>query len=151
MEDMAVIARDKNELILIYSSNTRVGKHTLGYIQGSNDKINTIDIAKVKVTGTQWVEIADDLGKKVEDLIDKRVLDEETDRSNFSTDDWIKVLQNNNEVLTQPIAIQGERIKQIENPPNIMDFFNVDSAGLKKTMHTEDPTIKPTTDDEDYK
>ncbi|WP_203295738.1 arsenate reductase family protein [Luteirhabdus pelagi] len=148
---MAVIARDKNELILIYSSNTRVGKHTLGYIQGSNDKINTIDIAKVKVTGTQWVEIADDLGKKVEDLIDKRVLDEETDRSNFSTDDWIKVLQNNNEVLTQPIAIQGERIKQIENPPNIMDFFNVDSAGLKKTMHTEDPTIKPTTDDEDYK
>ena len=151
MEDMAVIARDKNELILIYSSNTRVGKHTLGYIQGSTDRINTIDIAKVKVTGTQWVEIADDLGKKVEDLIDKRVLDDKTDRSNFSTDDWIKVLHNNNEVLTQPIAIQGERIKQIENPPNIMDFFNVDSAGLKKTMHTEDPTIKPTTDDEDYK
>jgi hypothetical protein len=84
-------------------------------------------------------------------LVDKRVLDEKTDYSNFDSDDWIKVLQNNNEVLTQPIAIKGKRVQQIENPPNIMEFFDVDSAGLKKTMHTDDPTIEPTTNGEDFK
>jgi arsenate reductase-like glutaredoxin family protein len=151
MEDMAVLARDENELILIYSSNTRVGKHTLSYLQGTKHRINTIDIAKTKVTGTQWAEIADDLGVKIGDLVDKRVLDEKTDYSNFDSDDWIKVLQNNNEVLTQPIAIKGKRVQQIENPPNIMEFFDVDSAGLKKTMHTDDPTIEPTTNGEDFK
>ncbi len=149
---MAVLARDDKQLTLVYSSNTRVGKHTLSYLQGIEEKIHTIDIAKVKVTGTQWAEIADGLNVKVGDLVDKRVLKEEDkDRSDYNTEDWVKILQNNNEVLTKPIAINGEKMKQIENPTEIMEFFNVNSAGLKKTMHTDDPTIESTTKDEKFK
>jgi len=150
MKDMGVIARDDRQLTLFYSSNTRVGTHTLSYLMGSEERIQTIDIAKVKVPGTQWVEIAKMLNCKVGDLVDKRVAKVENS-DEFKTEDWIKILQNNDEVLTQPIAINGDRAKQIENPPNIMDFFSVDSAGLEKTLHIEAPTIESTTEKEDYK
>lgn len=150
MKDMGVIATNDKQLTLIYSSETRVGTHTLSYLQGMEDRIHTIDIAKTEVTGTQWAEIADKLGCKIGDLIDKRVAKVE-DISEFTSDDWIKILQNNAEVLTQPIAIKGDKIRQIENPPNIMNFFDVESAGIEKTMHTEKPIISSKTEDENFK
>ena len=114
--------------------------------------MHTIDISKVKVPGTQWAEVADALGKTIGDLVDKRILeDEDTNTSDFDSDDWIKILQNNDGVLTQPIAINGKKTVQIVNPPDVMNFFGVESAGIEKTMHTEEPNIKPKTDDESFK
>ena len=46
---MGVLARDDKQFTLIYSSQTRVGKHTLSYLQGIEDKVHTVDISKVKV------------------------------------------------------------------------------------------------------
>tara|TARA_R100001369_G_scaffold14731_1_gene29443 strand:+ start:10456 stop:10914 length:459 start_codon:yes stop_codon:yes gene_type:complete len=152
MKDMGVLARDDKQFTLIYSSQTRVGKHTLSYLQGIEEKVHTVDISKVKVPGTQWVELAEATGKSVGDFVDKRILEDEgTDTSDFDTDDWIKILQNNHEVLTQPIAINGKKTEQIENPPDVMNFFGVESAGIEKTMHTEKPNIEPKTDDESFK
>jgi len=146
---MGVIARDDKQFTLIYSSNTRVGTHTLSYLQGIEEKIQTIDIAKVKVTGTQWAEIAVSLGKKVGDLVDKRMVKAEN-TSEFTSEDWIKILQNNNEVLTQPIAINGTRTQQIVNPSEVMTFFGVESAGLEKNYDEEDPVIENTTKNEKF-
>ncbi len=146
---MGVIARDDREFTLIYSHNTRIGKHALAYLQGIKDKLNAVDISKTKVSDTQWAEIAEALDCKVGDLIDKRLVNVD-DTSNFGTDDWLKILQNNDEVLSHPIAINGKKTVQITNGPDVLKFFGVDSAGLEKTMHTEDPTIKPTTNGEDF-
>lgn len=62
----------------------------------------------------------------------------------------MKILQNNDQVLSHPIAINGKSTKQIANATDVLQFFGVDSAGLEKTMHTEDPTIKSTTNNEDF-
>ncbi|MBT0608678.1 arsenate reductase family protein [Aequorivita echinoideorum] len=148
---MGVIARDDKQLTLIYSSNTRVGTHTLSYLTGIDEKYLAIDIAKTKVSDTQWAEIADALGVKIGDLVDKRELDLKTeDTSEFDSNDWLKIIQNNDFVISKPIAIRGQRTKQISNPPEIMEFFDVDSAGLKKTNYNEEPTIERTTDNEDF-
>lgn len=146
---MGVLARDEKEFILIYSHNTRVGKHALGYLQGIKAKLNAIDISKTKISDTQWTEIAKSLECEVGDLVDKRKV-ENKDTSDFGNDDWLKILQNNDAVLSHPIAIKGARTKQIVNGPDVLQFFGVDSAGLEKTMHTESPTIKKTTEGEDY-
>ncbi len=148
-KEMGVLARDDREFTLIYSHNTRVGKHALAYLQGIKENLNAVDISKTKVSDTQWTELASALNCKVGDLIDKRMVDVE-DTSNYGTNDWLKILQNNDEVLTHPIAIKGKVTKQIANGPDILKFFGVDSAGLKKTMHTEDPTIEKTTNGEDF-
>lgn len=150
---MGVIARDDKQFTLIYSSNTRVGRKTIGYVKGgTGDKLQLIDIAEVKMTGTQWAEIADMLGKSIGDLVDKRVMNEDVETvEKYDDNDWIKILQHNDEVLSQPIAINGDEIMQVIHPADVLNFFSVDSAGLKKTMHTEEPTIKPTTKGERFK
>ena len=148
-ETMGVIARDDREFTLIYSHSSRVGKHALAYLQGIDDKLNAVDISKTKVSDTQWTEIAEALNCKVGDLIDKRLLEGE-DTSDYGTDDWLKILQNNHEVLSHPIAIHGDKTKQISNGPDVLKFFGVDSAGIEKNMHTEAPNIKKTTSGEDF-
>ena len=105
MNIMGVLARDDREFTLIYSSNTRVGKHTLSYIQGIRDKVNAIDIAQTKVPDTVWAELAETMGVSVGDLVDKRVVKAD-DTSEFDTNDWLKILQNNNEVLTQELQLK---------------------------------------------
>ncbi|RDK85208.1 arsenate reductase family protein [Marinirhabdus gelatinilytica] len=147
--NMGVLARDDREFTLIYSHNSRVGKHALAYLQGVKDKLNAIDISKTKISDTQWAELAKALGCKVGDLVDKRLVKVD-DTSNFGTNDWIKILQNNDEVLSHPIAIKGDKTRQIANGPDILKFFGVDSAGLEKTFHTEDPTIEKTTNGEGF-
>ena len=147
-----IIARDDKQLTLIYSSNTRVGKHTLSYLAGINDKYLAIDLVHSKVADTQWVEIAEALGVKVGDLVDKRELDiESEDTSGFGSEDWIKIIQKNDSAISRPIAIKGDRTKQIENPTEILEFFEVDSAGLEQSP-TGDNTldIERTTEDEDF-
>jgi len=141
---MGILARDDKQFTLIYSSNTRVGKHTLSYLQGIKEKVLAIDLAETQVADSVWAEIADSMNVKIGDLVDKRVLNEDVENtSGFSSDDWLKIINNNNEVITQPIAINGKKTKQIANPTDVLKFFQVESAGIEKTMHTEEPNIKP--------
>ncbi len=150
-DEMGQIARDKRQLTLIYSSNTRVGTHTLSYLTPIQDKLLAIDLAKTKVADTQWVEIAESLNCKVGDLVDKRVLGmNEDSAAEYSTEDWCKIIAKNDEVITQPIAINGDKTMQITNPPEVMRFFEVDSAGLKKTNYNDEPTIERTSENDTF-
>ncbi len=151
MKDMGVIARDKNQLTLIYSSNTRVGTHTLSYLTGIEKKYLAIDLAHTKVSDTQWAEIAASLGVKIGDLVDKRELDLDSESvSAFGSNDWLKIIQKNDAVISCPIAINGKRTMQITNPPEIMEFFEVDSAGLEESPMDGEPDEERTTENEDF-
>jgi len=144
MKEMGILARDDKQFTLIYSSNTRVGKHTLSYLQGIKDKVLAINLAETKVADSVWAELADSMNVKIGDFVDKRVLNEDVDTtSGFSSDDWLKIINNNDHVITQPIAINGDKTQQITNPTDVLKFFEVESAGIEKTMHTEEPNIKP--------
>ncbi|MBK5212524.1 MAG: hypothetical protein JJE55_02540 [Flavobacteriaceae bacterium] len=149
---MGVIARNEKQVTLIYSSNTRVGRLTLSYLAGTDEKYLSIDLAKTKVSDTQWAEIADALGVKIGDLVDKRELDMSSESTaEFSSNDWLKIIQKNDSVISRPIAIKGKRTKQIDNPPEIMEFFGVDSAGLEQSpMDDGHLDIERTTDTENF-
>lgn len=152
MDDMGVIARNDKQLTLIYSSNTRVGTHTLSYLTGIDEKYLAIDLAKTKVSDTQWAEIADALGVKIGDLVDKRQLGMDVDSTaEFGSNDWLKIIQNNDSVISKPIAIMGKRTKQIDNPTEILEFFDVDSAGLEQSpSNGTEPDIERTTQKENF-
>lgn len=148
---MGIIARDENQLTLIYSSNTRVGTHTLSYLTGIDKPYLAVDIAHTKVGDTMWVEIAESLGCKVGDLVDKRELDMDPESTNeFGTNDWLKIIQANDAVISRPIAIQGSRTMQIKNPTEILEFFEVDSAGLDESPSNRAPDIERTNEDENF-
>jgi len=149
---MGVIATDKNQLTLIYSSNTRVGRWTLSYLEGIDKPYLAIDLAKTKVSDTQWAEIARKLNVKIGDLVDKRQMEIEVENtSDLGENDWIKIIQKNDMVISHPIAIMGDRIEQIINAPAIMKFFGVDSAGLEQSpMEGNNLDIERTTGDENF-
>ncbi|WP_157417832.1 arsenate reductase family protein [Aequorivita capsosiphonis] len=149
---MGQIARNDKQLTLIYSSNTRVGTHTLSYLTGMEGRYLAIDLAKTKVADTQWAEIAEALGVKIGDLVDKRELDIDAETTeNFDSTDWLKIIQKNDSAISRPIAIMGKRTKQIDNPPEIMEFFEVDSAGLEQSpLDGGEPDIERTTENENF-
>ena len=151
---MKSIARDDDQITLIYSSKTRVGERTLAHVSAvENNKLQTIDIAETKLTGTQWAEIAQGLGVEIKDLISYEEVDEnEEQESNgdFDENDIINILDNNPRLFVHPVAILGDKFKKITNPTQIQEFIEVDSAGLEKKMMYEEPTISRQTKGEKF-
>ncbi|MFS4446529.1 arsenate reductase family protein [Maribacter sp. 2307UL18-2] len=129
-----------------------MGKQVLGYVQGTKRKVQVIDIANETIGDTIWVELADNLNLSVGDLFSE----EHPNKTNigntkdFSTDDWLKLINKNPELLQNPIAVNGERAMLITRRSEILEFFGVDSAGLEKKMANEPPTTSSTTEDEDF-
>ncbi len=151
---MKSIARDDDQLTLIYSSATRVGERTRAHVAAVEDtKLQTIDIAETKLTGTQWAEIAQGLGVELKDLISYDEVDEdeeEESEGDFDENDIINILSNNPKLFVHPVAILGDKMKKITNPTQIQEFIEVDSAGLKKGMMYEEPVISRQTKGEKF-
>ncbi|KAB1067759.1 hypothetical protein F6U93_09135 [Tamlana haliotis] len=149
MKNMSILARDKKQLTYIYSSKSHLGKQVLGYIQGIDKKVEVIDISNEKLGDTIWVELTDALKKPINKLF--TIGDQDLGNTeDFNCDDWLKILNNNTELLQKPIAIVGANAKQIEGRSEILQFFGVDSAGLEKKPNGESPTTSSTTEDEKF-
>ena len=126
-DNMGVIATNKREIKLFYNAETNKGMQTLAYLKSSNKKVLDVNLDEVKVTATQWAELAKLLGKPIKGLIN-------TEHPEFinhygknpelhSDNDWLKVLENNPKVVTQPILINGDKAVQIDTPSEVMVFL----------------------------
>lgn len=129
--DMGVIATNNRELNLYYNANSSIGMQTLAFVQASKKKVLAVDLSKTKVTGTQWAELADLLGISIKDLINTEHPDfiklYGKDNDLEGDDDWIKVLQKNPSVVTQPILVNGNKAMQVNTPSDIMVFLDAES------------------------
>lgn len=129
--DMGVIATNKRELNLYYNANSSIGMQTLAFVQASKKKVLAVDLSKTKVTGTQWAELADLLGISIKDLINTEHPDfiklYGKDNDLEGDDDWIKVLQKNPSVVTQPILVNGNKAMQVNTPSDVMVFLDEES------------------------
>lgn len=120
---MGVISTDDNEIKLYYHSGNSLGKQTNGYLQSSDKKILAIDISQTTVSGTQWIELARNIGVSVDQLINK----EHPDFTNNYNEDakmdehaWLKILDKMPIVLTYPIAIIGKKYVQLKGPADFI-------------------------------
>ena len=133
---MGVIAKDDNQVTLYYNSETSLGKQTLGYVESSERDIQTIDISKTKVTGTQWTELADGVRIPISELVDQDHPDFKeaygSEKVDLDEHDWLRILEKTPSALAYPIAIQGDRYLAIKNPSDFAKFIEHDSAGIEK-------------------
>lgn len=133
---MGVIAKDDQKITLYYNSETSLGKQTYAYVTSSDRKILAVDISKTNVTGTQWTEIADNLNKNVSDLIDQEHPDFVKQYGDSPVDmdqhNWLKLLEKHPEVLTYPIAINGNQYLEIKNPSDFSKFLDVENPSSKQ-------------------
>lgn len=144
------LATDKNELIVIYTSASSIGKQVLGYAKSSEAKANFINISEAGLTGTQWSEVADLLGASLDELVAKDHPDvsELLKGATMSDDDWIHFIQNNPIAIQQPILIQGKKAMQVSTPSQALRFIGVDSAGLEKHNVGDKPKVSSNTEGE---
>lgn len=149
---MPVLVRNENQITFIYSSLSNLGKQLLGYLEGAKKNVECIDIAQEKISDTIWLEVIENLGLPFREVfmdIDQHLPDL-NGKENFATDDWLKIINNNPVLLQRPIVINGDKAKLLSNRSEILHFFGVDSAGLKKRMAHEPPTTNSMTDEESF-
>jgi arsenate reductase-like glutaredoxin family protein len=128
---MGVIATNNREIKFYYSSATSIGKQALAYVKASDKKILEIDIAKTKVTGTQWAELAEYLDLPLHKLID-------TQHPDFiaaygkapdieDPHDWLKLLANCPQAFQHPILVNGHTAIHIISPSDVAAFLDTES------------------------
>lgn len=130
---MGIISKHHNMIKIYYSSESTVGKQTLAYLQASSKEVLDIDITKTNVTGTQWKEIAEQLGVSIGKLIDREhpeFTKNYDTATNLDEHDWIKVLNSTPDVLNYPIVILGKNYYQITNPSEIEKLLEPNSKGI---------------------
>jgi arsenate reductase len=121
---MDEIATSKSQITLYYNSESGIAKQTLAYAKAEGLPIQEIDILKTKLTGTQLVELSDKLHMEVEDLVNQEhpFYKSHFEYHNFSTDDWIKMIQHNPEIMKQPIALRGNITILVKTPSDIINI-----------------------------
>ncbi|WP_339626574.1 hypothetical protein [uncultured Winogradskyella sp.] len=119
---MGEIATSNRQITLFYSSKSVRAKQTLAYAKAEGLPILEIDILKTKLTGTQIAELAEKLHLKIEDLINQEhpAYTSHFEHHNFSSNDWIKMIQHNPKIMKQPIALRGDVTILVETPTDII-------------------------------
>lgn len=121
---MSTIATSDRLITLYYSSNSRRAKLTLAYAVSEGLPVQEIDILKTPLTGMQLVALAERLGLKVKDLVNQNhpAFEAKFKGHDFelSSNDWIKMIQHNPEIMKQPIAIRGDITILVETPSDII-------------------------------
>jgi arsenate reductase len=119
---MGEIATSDRMITLFYNSSSRRAKQTLAYAKAEGLPIEEIDLLKTPLTGTQIAELAERLQLKVRDLVNQNhpSYKQHFEPHDFSSEDWIKMIQNNPGVMKQPIALRGKLTILVETPTDII-------------------------------
>ncbi|WP_452219638.1 arsenate reductase family protein [Lacinutrix salivirga] len=119
---------------LYYNSKNSIGKQALAYVNSSKKDILAIDLSKTKLTGTQWIEIAENLGVLLSELVNQEHPNFREnyggEQVNLNEDDWIKILTNSPETLKGCILMIDNAFYTINTPSAIASYLEPDTAGL---------------------
>ena len=121
-----IFANTNKEITLIYNSEEHIGRQILAYIQTENMLVHDIDLKYMKLTPTQWAELADRLNIDVHKLVN-------TENPNFfqkfgevndlTDQDWLNLLAHNPDILKAPIVMKGTKISMMSNPQEMLYFL----------------------------
>ena len=119
---MGEIATSDRQITLFYNSESERAKKPLAYARAEGLPIHEVDILKTTLTGTQIAELADRLGLEIRDLVNQQhpVYKMKFEQSDYSAEDWIKMIRNNPEIMKQPIALRGKLTILVETPSDII-------------------------------
>jgi len=119
---MGEIATSERQITLFYNSESVRAKQALGYAKAEGLPIQEIDILKTRLTGTQIAELADRLKMEIKDLVNQQhpAYVSKFEHHNLSSEDWIKMIRNNPEIMKQPIALRGDKTILVETPTDII-------------------------------
>ncbi|WP_299123033.1 hypothetical protein [uncultured Winogradskyella sp.] len=141
---------DDNLINCIYRGGTQFGDQLEAFLKASDKDILPIDITKTMPTDTQWHDIAKQLNVSLKSFINTDKVKDFNEHTQYSEEGLVKILANNPNAFKGAVIMEGDRIAHITKYTDLLRFYDVDSAGLEKTLHTEKPIIKSKTGDDNY-
>ncbi|MDN3667367.1 arsenate reductase family protein [Algibacter miyuki] len=122
-----MISKHKIKITIYYHSENSIGKQTHAYVNASDKKLHAVDISKTKVTGSQWAELATELGKNISDLINKEhpdfIQNYGKDKQIMEQHDWLKILEKMPLLLKHPIIINGNDYIEIKSASEVVKYL----------------------------
>ena len=119
---MGEIATSNRQITLFCNSNSSRAKQTLAYAKAEGLPILQIDMLKTPLTGTQIAELAGRLNIEVKDLVNQEhhAYTHKFEQHDFSSEDWIKMIKKNPDIMKQPIALRGDKTILVDTPTDII-------------------------------
>lgn len=144
------ISTAKGQINCYYAGDTKFGGQLEAILKSSDKDIYAIDITKTMPSDTMWHDMAKRLDTSLKTLINTEKIDDVNDASGYSEEDWVKILAKHPKAFKGAILMNDENISHILRYTEALEYFDVDSAGLEKTFHTEDPVISKQTDEDNF-
>lgn len=121
-----IFANTDKEITIIYHSEDHLGRQILAYAHTENFPIHDIDLAHVKITSLQWIELTRRLKIEIKDLINTESTDflqKFKKSSDLSDEDWLTLLIQNPTILKAPIVMKGDKIVMMSNSQDMLHFL----------------------------
>ena len=121
-ENTGVISTSERQITVYYNSSSDTAKQTLAYARTHGLAIEEIDVLNTPLTGTQITELAFRLGIKVNEMVNQEHFKyrRKFNFKDFSSEDWITMIQNHPEIMRQPIVLRGNKTMLVETPTDIL-------------------------------
>lgn len=144
------IENRKGLINYIYAGGTQFSSQIEAILKAVKKDTRGIDITKTMPSDTIWHDMAKRLDTTLQSFIDRQHIEGYDTADDYSEEGLIKILAKHPEAMVGTIVMEGEQIMHLTRYTELLNFFNVDSAGLEKTMHTEPPTTKRKTENESF-
>ncbi|MCF4101127.1 hypothetical protein L1I30_05580 [Gillisia sp. M10.2A] len=119
---MGEIATSRRQITLFFNPESIRAKKTLALAKAEGLPIQEVNLLKTTLTGTQISELAGKLNLEVRDLINQHhpSYHSRFEHHEFSSEDWIKMIKHQPQIMKQPIALRGDIAILVETPTDII-------------------------------
>lgn len=109
------------EILIYYNPESSADRKTVAHAKGLVPHLKTYSFAQAPSTGTSWQQILKALDRDPKELLNKAhpYYQEHIRGREFDDECWVKVIQNNPDLLKAPIAIRGSRAILCATPTDI--------------------------------
>lgn len=129
-----MLLKNPTQINLYFNPKTALGKKSLAIATVNKAIVNGIDITKTRISQTDWSQMADMLNIQIQDLIDKNsefIAANSLGNLNFDNFDALKIIQNNPEVVTKPIAVYKDKILLAQHENDLLKLQSPDSGNIR--------------------
>ncbi|MBV7268121.1 hypothetical protein [Winogradskyella luteola] len=133
-----------------YAGGSEFGDQLEAFLEASDKNTLPIDITKSMPSDTQWHDMAKRLGVSLKSFLNTERVDEFYEKDSYSEESLVKIINKNPKAFIGAIVMEGDRIAHITRYTELLEFYDVDSAGLEKTFHHQEATTKSQTKDDDF-
>jgi len=122
VQNLLIMKTHHREILIYYIPHSSNDRKTVAHAQSLVAHVRTFSFEKAPSTGTSWQQIIKALDLHPKEILNKAhpyYCQEHLRGRDFDDECWLKVIQNNPELMKAPIAIRGQRAILCTNSTDI--------------------------------